>query len=256
MGKRDMKFERLISEAVAQEFRGWDFSFIAERYVDHPPSWDYRQCISEYVNSATSLLDMGTGGGEFLASLVPLPQETFATEAYPPNISIAKARLEPLGVQVVEIQSDDRLPFDDEQFELVINRHEAFSAKEVFRILKPGGRFITQQVGGENTIQLNELLQETVSFEHRDWGLSSALTLVQQAGFQVLVQKEEFPETMFYDVGAVVYYLKAIPWQIPDFTIEECDSKLKALHNIIEETGALVVKNHRFYFEAIKPVSS
>jgi len=30
----------------------------------------------------------------------------------------------------------------------VINRHESFSASEVFRVLKPGGIFVTQQVGG------------------------------------------------------------------------------------------------------------
>jgi len=34
---------------------------------------------------------MGTGGGEFLASLAPLPMHTSATEAYPPNVEIARA---------------------------------------------------------------------------------------------------------------------------------------------------------------------
>jgi hypothetical protein len=33
----------------------------------------------------------------------------------------------------------------------------------------------------------------------------------------VLEQKEEFPVSRFFDIGAIVYYLMAIPWQIPDF---------------------------------------
>ncbi|MNJ78400.1 hypothetical protein D3C77_761450 [compost metagenome] len=32
----------------------------------------------------------------------------------------------------------------------MINRHEAYSVQELNRILKPGGLFITQQVGGQN----------------------------------------------------------------------------------------------------------
>lgn len=40
---------------------------------------------------------MGTGGGEFLAGLQPLPPHTCATEGYPPNIPIAQQRLKRLG---------------------------------------------------------------------------------------------------------------------------------------------------------------
>lgn len=61
-------FEKLVSEALQQEFTGWDFSFLEKRCVENPTSWNYRQRILEHIESATSLLDMGTGGGEFLAS--------------------------------------------------------------------------------------------------------------------------------------------------------------------------------------------
>ena len=67
------------------------------------------------------MLDMGTGGGEFLSSLAPLPDQTWATEAFLPNLPLAKARLELLGIQVVHVDSDFELPFVDEEFYLVIN---------------------------------------------------------------------------------------------------------------------------------------
>ena len=139
-------FEQLIAEAVAQDFSGWDFSFLTNRMVSQPLSWGYRQRMSEHIKTATALLDMGAGGGEFLASLAPLPRTTYSTEAYLPNVPIARERLEPLGVQVIELASHERLPFDDAQFDLVTNRHEAYSTPEVFRILRPGGTFITQGV--------------------------------------------------------------------------------------------------------------
>jgi len=184
--------------------------------------------------------------------LKPLPQQVYATEAYQPNVPIARKRLEPFGVQVVALASDDCLPFEDAQFDLVINRHEAYSTPEVFRILQSGGVFITQQVGGTNNQRLNELLQDPVTLTHAHWNLAYALQWLRQAGFQILEQYEEFPETTFFDIGAVVYYLKAISWQIADFTIEHYRDRLLKIHQHIQQTGALHVKEHRFYLEARK----
>jgi len=107
------------------------------------------------IRNVDSLLDMGAGGGEFLASLMPLPIHTCATEGYEPNVSVARTLLQPLGVKVFRYEDDDNLPFDDEEFELIINRHESYSPKEVFRLLKPGGYFITQQVGVKNDSKLS-----------------------------------------------------------------------------------------------------
>ena len=41
---------------------------------------------------------------------------------------------------------------------MVINRHGDFNPDEIYRVLKPGGLFITQQVGAENDRELVELL--------------------------------------------------------------------------------------------------
>lgn len=245
-------FDRLIADALAQEFSGWDFSYLSGRMVEQRPSWSYRQMVQAQAGEVDALLDMGTGGGEFLSSLQPLPPNTFATEGYPPNVPIAKARLEPLGVQVVPIQSDEELPFADERFDLVINRHESFWPLEIHRILKPGGKFITQQVGGSNNLRLNELIQERVEHEHSDWNLNEAVYWLENAGFQIFDQREEYPETVFTDIGAVVFYLKVISWQIPDFSVAKYFNRLVAIHNLIQQTGHLVVNGHRFYLEVEK----
>jgi SAM-dependent methyltransferase len=202
------------------------------------------------------MLDMGTGGGEFLATLTPLPKNTYATESYVPNVPIAKKKLEPLGVKVVKTDSDENLPFDDEKFELVMNRHEAFSATEVYRVLRPSGCFITQQVGRKNNIELNKLLQKKlhgkIEYGYQNWDLDSARQTLVASGFRVSESKEEFPETEFYDVAAVIYYLKAIPWQIPDFSVQRYHIQLKEIHDSIEKDGKLKTTAHRFYVVAHK----
>lgn len=126
MIKNKLLFEQRVSEALQQDFSGWDFSYLAQRWIESNTSWDYRQKVLAKSKSVASLLDMGTGGGEFLSSLRPLPPYTCATEAYAPNVPIAKARLAPLGVRVFETESDEMLPFADQRFEC--RKHSMFSA--------------------------------------------------------------------------------------------------------------------------------
>jgi len=50
----------------------------------------------------------------------------------------------------------------------------------------------------------------------------------------------------------VVYYLKAIPWQLGDFTIEKYHERLGRIHNVIVTKGKFTVASHRFYISAEK----
>jgi SAM-dependent methyltransferase len=249
-------YETLVAEADREPFSGWNFSYLANRYREEPLSWDYGAFVLERMKKAASMLDMGTGGGELLASLQSMPKVTYATEAYAPNVPIARKRLEPLGVKVVQITSDDSLPFTNETFDLVINRHEAYSVKEVYRILKRNGIFATQQVGDRNNMELNELLERKlhgmINPQYPNWNLAAATQELRSAGFEILDEKEEFPKAVFLDIGAVVFYLKAIPWQIQDFDVARYREQLVELHQLIQAKGKLNVTNHRFYVEACK----
>jgi SAM-dependent methyltransferase len=246
------RFDQLINDAWHHEFSGWDFAYLSKRMLESSLSWDYRQRVLEKIKTSNSLLDMDTGGGEYLSSLRPLPEHTCATEGYSPNIPVARACLEPIGVQVFDTSAGERLPFEDKSFDLVINRHGEYKAAEIQRILKPGKCFITQQVGGKNDIGLNEQLQERAEFPYTFWTLDYAIQQLVENGLRIVECCEEFPATEFTDIGAVVYYLKVISWQVSDFTIEKYYEKLGNIHNIIEETGKFIVASHRFYIEAKK----
>jgi len=244
--------DRLITEAEEHDFSGWDWSYLDGRMVESPLSWNYRQIVFERSRAVQSLLDIGTGGGELFSTLQPFPPQTYATEVYPPNIEIAKRTLEPLGVKVYGLPNEQALPFETDSLDLVINRHASCHAAEVHRVLRPGGNFITQQVGGRNNIRLNEFLQEKAEFIYSYWLLDFAVRDLEQNRFTILSQREEFPETAFLDIGAVVFYLKIISWQIADFSVERYYDRLVQIHNIIQETGKFVVNSHRFLIEARK----
>lgn len=240
-------------------FSGWDFSYLHGRMEDIPPSgetWDYTALVKEAMSKAQAMLDMGTGGGELLFSLQPLPPNTCATEGYPPNVPIAQQRLAPIGVQVFDISADNHhLPFQDNQFDLVINRHEYYPPRELARILKPDGLFITQQVGGEQCAELNSLLGAG-SYPYEHWTLDYAVQELERETpeLRIIERKENFPIVRFYDIGAIVYFLKAVPWQVPDFSIERYFDKLLAIRDMVQAHGHIDVHKHRFLLVAQKVI--
>ncbi|WP_085524040.1 methyltransferase domain-containing protein [Tuberibacillus sp. Marseille-P3662] len=239
-------------EDINQSFSGWDFSFISGtgRVQEELLTWSYGSIARPLIQRAKSMLDMGTGGGEFLSLLRPFPETVFATEGYKPNVPIAKKRLEPLGVNVVHFEKDSNLPLQDGQFDLILNKHDSYSSAELRRIISDSGIFLTQQVGGLNCSQINETMEVPLNEEFHNWNLKTALEELNECNFNVLYSKEEFPVQRFYDVGALVYYLKAIPWQVPNFNIEDYLDELYQVYQIIQSKGYFDVHQHRFIIQA------
>jgi SAM-dependent methyltransferase len=247
-----MEYERLVQLAIDHQFSGWDFSWAEGRWHEREPNWNYRQLVLERVGHSESMLDMGTGGGEFLSSLEKIPEHTCATEGYSPNISIAKKNLHPRGVEVVPVSGDNMLPFDTGTFDLVINRHESFDLSEVWRVLKPQGIFLTQQVGPNDCIGINQFLEAPIEPDNNVWHLSKLTDQVKDEGYKVIHCQEQYLDSTFHDIGAVVLFLRIIEWQIPDFTVEKYDQRLRAMHKLINLEGEFVVKAHRYLVEAQK----
>ncbi|WP_245699985.1 class I SAM-dependent methyltransferase [Paenibacillus glacialis] len=109
-------------------FKGWDFSYIAHRTSTQELPWNYQTIVTSYIDRSITMLDMGTGGGEFLVSLHPPAGTTFATESYPPNVELCMNTLPDHGIEVRQVFDDEKLPFEDSFFDLIINRHTSFSS--------------------------------------------------------------------------------------------------------------------------------
>ena len=108
----DELFDFLVTEAQAH-FSGWDFSYIAHREAQAPLRWSYVSEALLRVRKSKAVLDMDTGGGELFSYFAPFPPIAYATEAYAPNIPIARQCLEPLGVEVIALEEEEprQLPF-------------------------------------------------------------------------------------------------------------------------------------------------
>lgn len=239
-------------ESIAH-IHGWDFSHLRGRYTEEKDlPWDYRKIVLRYLQPQMRLLDVDTGGGEFLLSLNHPHENTAATEAYPPNVALCRQSLLPLGIDFRPGDGTKTLPFDDNSFDMVINRHGDYNASDLYRILKPGGIFVTQQVGAQNDRELVELLCGEIPLPFPEQYLDTAAGKFRDAGFEILEARECFRPIKFYDVGALVWFARIIEWEFPGFSVDTCLDELLNAQRILEENGCIEGKIHRFLLTARK----
>lgn len=247
-------FDELVAEAEAAPIEGWDFGWLDGRATEERPTWRYAQQVAQWAGRASAMLDVQTGGGELLAGLARLPALTVATEGYRPNVGVAGRRLRPQGVLLV-VADDDRpsLPFSSGVFDLVTSRHPIVTWwDEIARVLRPGGSFVSQQVGPRSMARLGELLtgpQPPGSVRDPEVARAAAVA----AGLRVEDLRSERLRTVFYDIGAVVYFLRLVVWIVPGFTVDAYREPLRALHDVIERDGSFVAHASRFFIRAVKP---
>jgi len=252
-----MKENELIQAWKAEEeiahIHGWDFSHIDGRYMEDTNfPWNYRQVIGEYLTSDMKLLDIDTGGGEFLLSLGHPYENAAATENYPPNVQLCKETLLPLGINFQQADGKGKLPFDDNSFDVVINRHGDFNPREIYRVLKTGGVFISQQVGAENDRELVELLCGDLPLPFLDQYASTAADAFRNEGFSILRHEECFTPIRFYDVGALIWFARVLPWEFTGFSVDTHIQNLMKAQHILENEGYIKGKTHRFLLVARK----
>lgn len=147
---------RRIAAEVAPR-RGWDFS----RAQDDrdPVPWEYSDVVRRYLRADDRVLDVGTGGGERFLALAPSFGSGIGVDPDPAMIATARENTPaPLAEKVTFTDGRaEALPVPDTSCDIVLNRHAVVDVAEVVRVLRPGGCFITQQVGAQNTFNITTL---------------------------------------------------------------------------------------------------
>lgn len=249
-------FDELVAEADAVSVAGWDFSWLDGRGTEERPSWGYQRLLRGRLGQVQAALDLYTGGGEVLAGAGPFPPTMAATESWPPNVGVATELLHPLGAVVVATGEAPPLPFGDAAFDLVTSRHpSAVWWDEIARVLRPGGAYFAQHVG---VIWLRELIEYLLGPRppERIRGQldpDTARAEVAAVGLDVVDLRHEEIRMEFFDVGAVIYFLRKLSWVLPGFTVPGFHSRLLDLHRQIQDEGSFVTHSSRILIEARKP---
>lgn len=237
-------------------FSGWDFYHLDGRFEREPLPWDFAAEVRRHLRHADKLLEVDTGG-EFLLSLRHPYENTCATETCGPDAAGYQNDLTPLGIRVKRCNAaEEPLPFADSTFDVCISLYGAYRHDELFRVLKPGGIFLTEQIGERNNALLARRCmpgcRPTDSKRRRH--VCAECEAFASAGFTVLDAVEYFPKLHFFDTGAIVYYASIVRDEFPCFSVERCREELFALEQERLERGYVESMGHRYFIVAQKPV--
>jgi SAM-dependent methyltransferase len=243
-------FEQLVAEATVVPVEGWDFAWFEGRATEERPPWGYAGLMGERMGHARAALDIETGGGEVLATVARPPALLVATEGWRPNVAVARAHLGSLGAWVVAAADAPTLPFADASFDLVVSRHPVIVLwDEIARVLRPGGTYLSQQIGPGTNRELTDFLMSPQAV-NESRSTASAQAGATAAGLEIVDLRECALRVEFFDIGAVVHFLRKVQWTVPDFTPEAYDAQLRRLHEQILRNGSFVSTAQRLLVEA------
>jgi SAM-dependent methyltransferase len=251
-------FEQLVAEGMAVPVEGWDFSWFDGRATEERPPWGYAGLLGQRLGRAGAALDVQTGGGEVFATALGTmapgrPALCVATESWPPNIEVAWARLGSLGVDVVAVADGPTLPFAARSFDLVVSRHPvAVLWGEVARVLQPGGTYLSQQIGAGTNRELSEFMMGAQPVNEVR-SAANTRAAAEAAGLEVVQLQACELRVEFFDLAAVVYFLRKVHWTVPGFTPEAYEASLRRMYDTIAHDGAFTSTARRMLVEARRP---
>lgn len=235
---------------------GWDFSRLDGLLDAENPPWDFEHDCELAMLDSSAIVDLGTGGGERLLRLLDrlaargvVPNRVAATEGWEPNVKVAREALSPRGIDVFacDPEAGDRVPCNDETFDLAMNRHEAIDTEEIARILMPGGRFLTQQVHGLDVPEFREWFGSTPQYPHVT--PDNLCRELEKVGLVVETVDDWSGAMALSDAEALVTYLSLVPWYVPeDFSVDAFSETLLRL-----DSAPIRVTQRRFRVYAVKP---
>ncbi|WP_394173040.1 class I SAM-dependent methyltransferase [Guptibacillus hwajinpoensis] len=212
---------------------GWDFSSL--QLTSEGVKWDFYDEVTKRVRETDLLLDIGTGGGENLLKIASSSHLLVGIDLSSGMMDTAQSNLQNANVTNVRFaqMSSDSLQFPDSFFDIVSCCHAPFNSKEVSRVLKKEGLFLTQQVSEADKSNMKEAFGRGQSFGVEDGSLKQRyINELLEAGFSDVQSFEYDAIDYFHRPEDVIFLLTHTPI-IPQFG--EGNEDFHKLNRFIED---------------------
>ena len=207
---------------------GWDFSQV--QCKTEGVILDFHEEILRRSKSTDVLLDIGTGGGESLLELASHVHLLIGIDLSKEMIAKAKESLratEANNVKFFQMDSES-LQFPSGFFDMITSRQAPFSAEQVFRTLKKGGMFLSQQVGEADKLNIKKAFGRGQGFHNKDGLLKECyIKKLYEAGF-TKVQSIEYDAIEYYQRPEDLLFLLTHTPIVPNFGQEKQDDEILA----------------------------
>ncbi len=190
-----------------------------------PVPWEYEAVVRRYLRPTDQVLDVGTGGGERFIALAPSFERGVGVDPDPEMVRTARENTSAsLAAKVSFVEGRaDALPVPDTSFDVVLNRHAVVDVAEVMRVLRPGGYFITQQVGAQNTFNIATLFGTGQGmggqYAAPEQEIPALAEAFQERGCAVVSYATYNVPYYFQDAASLLFWMQAVGVP-PDFDIE------------------------------------
>lgn len=212
---------------------GWDFSHV--KSTEEGQGWDFYHEVLKKSKSKNIILDIGTGGGERILKIASHFKSVYGIDYSQSMIDTANKNLSKTKLHNVKfsLMDSSSLDFLDNYFDIITDRHCDFSASEVFRKLRKGGYFMTQQVSEDDQINTKKAFGRGQSYGVKDGTLKNKyLRELREAGFKDIKSCEYNSDVYYKTDEDYIFILRNTP-TIPNFGNEPKDFEI--LKNFVED---------------------
>jgi SAM-dependent methyltransferase len=232
---------------------GWDFSKL--KTISEGVKWDFYKEVTKRCKKTDVLLDIGTGGGEKVLKIADSLQFLVGIDLSSGMIETAQSNLNNsnvLNVRFSKMSSDD-LQFPTGFFDVISSCHAPFYSKEVAKVLKSGGIFLTQQVSEADKLNVKKAFGRGQSFGEIDGVLKDKyIRDLREVGFSD-VKSFEYNAIEYYQRPEDLIFLLIHTPTIPNFGQEKKD--FDKLNDFIENNRTVKgirTNSKRFFIIAKK----
>lgn len=171
-------------------------------YQDEP-TFTVEDQIHQYAKEDDHLAIISMDGGEFVENVQDLPTITYVVDAL---VDKAKERLDEKAVKVTSYTKQNKLPFKDEKIDVLVNELTNYDKFEAYRVLKPGGYFIIDQMGSDN---YKEIANMFIPFRIKGrWDKENCSRTLRDIGMDIVGGFEENGYIRFKSLAAVFTFMR------------------------------------------------
>ena len=221
---------------------------------DTDAKWgDIYENLSKKLKGNELILDIGTAEGNKFLRLGKKIKLGIGIDKEPSMIKLANNNIKKNSKFKFFVMDANNLEFSDNMFDIVTAKHSPVDFKEVFRVLKSGGIFITQQVHELDKENLKQAFRRGQGFgvNKKNYLIKRYLIEAKKAGFKIKRQSISNKIYYFNNKNKLIKHLNITP-TIPNFGTK---NDYKILDNFIKNnltTRGIKTNVARFFLELKK----
>lgn len=213
-----------------------------------PP--DLFHILPNYLTTSKTLVDINVGNGERLKKVAHLVDPAYGIATHLEDAITANHCVDHWAN--ILVGNAEMLPFHDASMHVVVCRHAAFNATEIWRVLKPSGIFLTQQIAEDDKRNLKAILGRSYGSTEDTGRLQRQYEgELRAVGFEVKSEAYTYQET-YGDMDTLIHVL-ANTMTIPDFDVERDEQALHQIETSLMATDGIPTTASRFLLIATKP---